>query len=154
MKYLENCPNLKVLKFEFKPYLAEEEEEGEYCRDEYPFLEDISEGIRKFKLKNLKELHLIGVDTDRYADRQHNFHGGGKKFLETITENLPKLQRLYLGFKDVEKFLDLPQSDLHCQEFASEKNIKIETYTILNQRDQLVLNRRGKCCCCGFTFFP
>ena len=138
LKYLGNCPDLKVLKLEFKDWF-----------DEYPLFTYMEEGITSFKLKNLQEYHLNGFDFRNYFD--------GSDFqnvLEKIAENLPKLQRLYLGFKDVEKFLDLPQSDLHCQEFASEKNIKIETYTILNQRDQLVLNRRGKCCCCGFTFFP
>ena len=138
LKYLGNCPDLKVLKLEFKDWF-----------DEYPLFSYMDEGITSFKLKNLQEYHLNGFDFRNYFD--------GSDFqnvLEKIAENLPKLQRLYLGFKDVEKFLDLPQSDLHCQEFASEKNIKIETYTILNQRDQLVLNWRGKCCCCGFTFFP
>ena len=42
LKYLENCPDLKVLKFEFKPETMEEEEE--LCHDEYPFLEDIEVG--------------------------------------------------------------------------------------------------------------
>ena len=124
LKYLENCPNLKVLKFEFKPLLVEEEDEGEYCHDEYPFLEDISEGIRKFKLKNLKELHLIGVDFPV------DFGVNRKMFLETITENLPKLQRLCLTLQRTLKSWEPGWNDLF-QKFASEKSIKIEISSVL-----------------------
>ena len=127
LKYLENCPDLKVLKLEFKDWF-----------DEYPVFSYMEEGITSFKLKNLQEFHLKGFDIGNYFD-DSDF----QDVLEKIAANLPKLQRLHLGFKDVEKFLDLhnqaPTRFEICQEFASEKNIKIETYTILNQR--------GKCCC-------
>ena len=133
LKYLGNCPDLKVLKLEFKDWF-----------DEYPLFTYMEEGITSFKLKNLQEFHLKGFDIGNYFD-DSDF----QDVLEKIAENLPKLQRLHLGFKDVEKFLDLhnqaPTRFEICQEFASEKNIKIETYTILNQR--------GKCCCGNDLWF-
>ena len=133
LKYLGNCPDLKVLKLEFKDWF-----------DEYPVFSYMEEGITSFKLKNLQEFHLKGFDIGNYFD-DSDF----QDVLEKIAENLPKLQRLHLGFKDVEKFLDLhnqaPTRFEICQEFASEKNIKIETYTILNQR--------GKCCCGNDLWF-
>ena len=53
MKYLEKCPGLKVLKFEFKPPL----------RNQLFSIMEEPEGGMEFegKLKNLQEFHLIGV---------------------------------------------------------------------------------------------
>ena len=55
-------------------------------------------------------------------------HGSEKKFLETITENLPKLQRLCLTLQyDV---WELQWNNIF-QKFASEKSIKIEISPVL-----------------------
>ena len=50
-RYLEECPELKVLKFEFKPKVNED-----LLSDEF------KESISSLKLKNLQEFHWIGVD--------------------------------------------------------------------------------------------
>ena len=127
LKYVEMCPELKVLKFEFKPQTIEfDEEEERKCRVEYPYLNEMVEGIKKFKLKNLKEFHLIGVDN--YMGGNFFFLFGEKKFLETITENFPKLQLLCVTLQyDVWH----PQWNNIFQKFASEKSIKIEISSVL-----------------------
>ena len=66
-RYLEECPELKVLKFEFKPKVNED-----LLSDEF------KESISSLKLKNLQEFHWIGVD---FQD-------------SSGLENLPKLKRL------------------------------------------------------------
>ena len=116
-KYLEECPELKVLKFEFKPVIEWKGEDK--CLAEYPFLSSLEKGITCIKLKNLRELHLIGVDI-------FNFVFG--KFLETITENLPKLQRLCMTCQYAE--WEPGWNDIF-QAYASEKNIKLEISSIL-----------------------
>ena len=108
-----------VLKFEFKPFIYRGDEEK--CIAEYPFLGlllAVEEGIRSFKLKNLEEFHLIGVDI---ADG-YNFVGK-EKFLGMIAENFPKLQLLCLTCQNASELDDW--NDI-SQEFASEKNIKLE----------------------------
>ena len=114
LKYLENCSDLKVLKFEFKPQIVD----GEKCLSGYPYLWEVLYGIKKFKFKNLKEFHLIGMDSDF----------GARKFLEKITDNLPKLQRLCLTLQRWES--GCYGYDL-LQKFASEKSIKIEISSVL-----------------------
>ena len=57
-----------------------------------------------------------------------------KKFLETIAENLPKLQRLCWTSADN----DWSYYEEICKEFASGKNIKLETRAFLIH-----------CKCCG-----
>ena len=116
-KYLEECPDLKVLKFEFKPVIEWKGEDK--CLAEYPLLSSMEKGITCLKLKNLRELHLIGVDI-------FDFVFG--KFLETITENLPKLQRLCMTCQYVE--WEPGWNDIF-QVYASEKNIKLEISSIL-----------------------
>ena len=102
---------MKVLKLEFKP------EATEHRYGEYPLASDLVEEfeIRSFKLNNIQEFHLLGVDLG-----ESKF----KDLLEPITEIFPKLQRLCLAFQVV------PFSwDKICQAFASEKNIKLEIST-------------------------
>ena len=114
-KYLEKCSDLKVLKFEFKPEWNEDPEAN------YPSLDDMKEGIKRFKLKNLQEFHLIGVCiTECDLD----------DFLETIAKNLPKLQRLFLTCCE-EDDLD---SEMF-QAFASGKNIKLEISSVNRHRE-------------------
>ena len=113
LKYLEKCPELKVLKFEFRP----EFEEFTY----FPELSNFHESIMKFKLKSLQEFHLIGIDI-----RDFIFDGdasGAKpvKFLETIAENMPKLQRLCLVCDDYDPY----KNDIF-QAFVWRKEIKFE----------------------------
>ena len=114
LKYLEKCPELKILKFEFKPEVNQE------LKIDYPFLSNMEESIISFKLKNLQEFHLIGVDL-----RFSNFDGN---FLETIAENLPKLKRLCLicqDHKHVNRWKE------RFEAFASGKNIKLEISSVI-----------------------
>ena len=130
IKYLEKQPNLKILRFEIKSNQAvqevEEEDEGDNSYS-YPALYLFQDAITSFKLNNLQEFHLIGFD---FGLEGHEF----KKILETIAENLPKLQRLCLTSdeNDWMFYYDI------CEEFASEKNIKLETRALLTH-----------CKCCG-----
>ena len=113
--YLEKCPDLKILKFEFQPELSEEH------YGDYPAVSDMANVLSSFRLKNLEEFHLIGIDI---CDCQnHKF----KEFLEgiTISDNLPKLQRLCLTCQDVKNIWDED-----CQTYASERNIKIEISSV------------------------
>ena len=129
LKYLQNCPNLKVLKFEFKPELRMDEVGVEI--DEYPLFSDMEEGITSLKLKNLQELHLIGVDMRFFLHYCDDF----KIVFERIAENLPKLQRLCFTCQDIErvsKNLKGPHHQL-CREFASEKNIRLEICSMSKQ---------------------
>ena len=82
-----------------------------------PYHYEMMDGIKKFKFKNLKEFHLTGVD-----------HYGDEEFLETITENFPKLQRLCLTLQYV---VWKPGWNDIFQKFASEKSIEIEISSVL-----------------------
>ena len=115
LKYLKKCPDLKVLKFEFKPQSEVGDNYGSY-----PIVQDIVEAFSSFELKNLQEFHLIGVD------------GVEKEHLEKITidENFPKLQRLCLTCEDVSDHWRVPK-DEDCQAFASKRNIKLEISSVL-----------------------
>ena len=140
LKYLEVCPKLKVLKFEFKPQSKSDWEELEHPLS-LPFLSWIQETISNIKHKNLQEFHLNGLDLDLHTQVF-------KKLLETIAENMPKLQFLCLT-------VQLSEPDVHgewdefdkiCRGFVSEKNIRLEI------RDVPVLcNFDGgvKSICCG-----
>ena len=86
LKYLEKCPDLKVVKFEFTPSEVDDE-----CVDSLDIYE-MKEYISKFKLKNLQEFHLIGLDCEHQKPLRLI-----KTFLKTIAENLPCLQRLCLS---------------------------------------------------------
>ena len=76
--------------------------------------------MNSLKLKNLQELHLNGFGIDM---NEPEF----KKLLETIADNMPKLQLLCLTEEldnmDEEEFEEF---DEKCQEFALAKNIKLE----------------------------
>ena len=76
--------------------------------------------MNSLKLKNLQELHLNGFCIDM---NEPEF----KKLLETIADNMPKLQLLCLTVEldnmDEEEFEEF---DEKCQEFALAKNIKLE----------------------------
>ena len=121
LKYLEECTKLKVLKFEFNPTV---EDEGlldiGLAWLNHPFISWIQETISSFKLNNLQELHLSGLDIDLAKP-------AFKKLLETMAENMPKLQFLSLT-ADVENpsFGEWSYYAKICQAFASGKNIKIE----------------------------
>ena len=124
LKYLEKCPDLKVLKFEFKPDAFD-----------YPLFSDMEECIRRFKLKKLQEFHLIGV---KFGDFDV------KIFLVMIAENFPKLRRLCLTCEDIDTVLEDDKFEIF-EKFASEKNIKIETYLVLDEERK---------CSCGHSFSP
>ena len=115
LKYLKKCPDLKVLKFEFKPQSEVGDNYGSY-----PIVQDIVEAFSSFELKNLEEFRLIGVD---WVEKEH---------LEKITidENFPKLQRLCLTCEDVSDDWRVPK-DEDCQAFASKRNIKLEISSVL-----------------------
>ena len=121
-KYLEKCSDLKVLKFEFKP---EVNEFNEY-KTEYPPLYGIEEAIKSLKVKNLQELHLIGVYIDMFEYSETNITSF-KLFLDMIAENMPKLQRLCLTCQDEDTY----EWNEMCQAFASRKNIKLEISSVV-----------------------
>ena len=109
LKYLENCPDLKVLKLEFK----------DWC-DEYPLFSCMEEGITSFKLKNLQEFHLTGVDLQ---ESRLNIRGEEIIFLEEIAENLPKLKRLCFICQDIGH---VDENYKRIGAFVSGKNIMLE----------------------------
>lgn len=118
LEYIGKCPNLKILKFEFKPNTIDPLD-GDFLI--HPMLSEIEESaITGFKLKNLHELHLIGfeINTD-----ESSF----KKVLETFSENLPKLQRLCLT-TELGQYMEREWEEYEkiCQAFAPEKHIKLE----------------------------
>ena len=84
------CPNLKVLKLEFKPQLM-----GLGNLDLlWPLSLNILQAIiTGFKHKKLQEFHMTGFEINVVkGDSTSSF----KKVLETFAEKLPKLQRLCL----------------------------------------------------------
>ena len=118
-KYLEKCSDLKVLKFEFTP----EVNEDDWLLD-FPMLDEMLV-INSLKLKNLQEFYLNGV----FIQGGWNWGSKGtlqpllkfKKFLDTIAENFPKLQRLCLACEG-----DPYSWSETFQAFASRRNIKVE----------------------------
>ena len=110
LKYLHQCPNLKILKFEFKC--------GDFLCNAVRF-SMISKVNNNFEHENLEELHLIGLGLDLEKS-------AFKKSLETIVGNFPKLQYLYLSFLYIRNsFYEYCEI---CEKIASEKKIKIRTY--------------------------
>ena len=126
VKYIEKCSDLKILKFEFKPEVSEEEYGTGDRILEHPFLDGMARIIR-FKLKNLQEFHLVGV----FVCEGFGMLGLNREeelldlkiFLDIIAENFPKMQRLCLTCEDYD-----------CNEtfraFATGKNIKVEISTV------------------------
>ena len=110
MKYLEKCPDLKILKFEFKPQFKYD--------FQYPLFSSVEEGIKCFKLRNVNELHLHGIDPNLQL---FDF----KIFLKTLGENLPKLQHLCLTCQDLSNFW-IQENYVTCEEFASRNDVKID----------------------------
>ena len=108
LKYLEKCPNLKVLKFEFEPQTGNEITQIVI----HPYLT----WITNFKLKNLQEFEF---GYELVMDNSEMF----KDFLEIFAENFPKLQHLCLT---TDQLNHADECDKICQEFASRKNIKLE----------------------------
>ena len=124
MKYLENCPNLKILKIEFT--------ETKHDRDDYYFDEDEPPYYREFEwlddevifarsFRNLEELHLngFGLPHPRVFRNIFNMFEG----------RLPKLRRFYLKVDNADILKDSPthpEYDQILQKFASERNVKIE----------------------------
>ena len=139
MKYLEKCPNLKILKIEYEgenfmdidesPFGTGYHKRAHLGTSRIPdfhvsyfsldYLESWEYGeprvLSSMKFQNLEELHLSGF----------GLSGGPEnllKILNTFHQNLPKLRRLCL-------ILDI-YDDSKCfkilQKFASEKNITVE----------------------------
>ena len=77
--------------------------------------------INSFKLKNLQELHLNGLQINLTKPEF-------KKFLETIAENMPKLRLLCLTgeVEDTDVNGEWVEYAKICHEFATGKNIKLE----------------------------
>ena len=128
VKYLEKCPNLKILKFEFKP-----EVNGTDLALDYPFLDDVHV-LSLLKLKNLQELHLIGVflgtnfgglslnsldPEEVFLDFEELLDF--KDYLDTFAQNFPRLQRLCLTCENDQNY----QNETF-QAFASKRNINVE----------------------------
>ena len=121
MKYLENCPNLKILKIEFT--------ETKHDRDDYYFDEDEPPYYREFEwlddevifarsFRNLEELHLngFGLPHPRVFRNIFNMFEG----------RLPKLRRFCLELDEIDKIGKYAAYDRILQKFASEQNVKIE----------------------------
>ena len=132
LNYLEKCSDLKVLKFEFKPELSDD---NDCITTMYPSLYEMEEAIKSLKVKKLQEFHLIGVhqkcesvDMFEYSDTNITSF---KLFLDMIAENMPKLQRLCLTCQD--EVEDTYEWNEMCQEFASRKNIKLEISSVVKQ---------------------
>ena len=113
LKYLEKCPELKVLKLEFRP----EVEEFTY----FPLLSNFYQSIMEIKLKSLQEFHLIGMDIRNFIFDGDASGAKPVKFLETIAENMPKLQRLCLACDDYNPY----KNDIF-QAFVWRKDIEFE----------------------------
>ena len=135
MKYLEKCPNLKILKIEYEgdKYMDIDDNHvpGKWrhlgtsqipdFHVSYFSLKDLESNacgtprVLSMKFQNLEELHLSGF----------GLSGGPEnllKILNTFHRNLPKLRRLYLilDIYDGSKYFKI------LQKFASEKNITVE----------------------------
>ena len=117
LKYVEKCPKLKVIKFALMPEVGVE---GYPQSLYFSSLCEMRKDITSFKHKNLQEFHLMGFEIDLDKPSFENV-------LETIAENLPKLQRLYLS-TELCSDVDGPWDEYAeiCQKFASEKKIKLE----------------------------
>ena len=136
LKYVEKCPNLKVIKFEWLQEVDNDRPPSLF----FAFLSGITSHISSFKHNNLQEFHLMGfaIDLDKPSF---------KNLLETIAENLPNLQGLYLTAElsdDVvgpwDEYAEI------CQKFASEKNIKLEIRGLPKLCD---FGNGVKSLCCG-----
>ena len=129
LKYLENCPKLKVLKFEFEPKTGNEVTQI--------VIHKYLSWILSFKLKNLEEFHF---GYELIMDDTYFF----KEILKNFAENFPKLQRLCLT-SDLTEEWDEFMPEL-CQSFASKTNIKLE---IRGAPDLCNFDDGVKCICCG-----
>ena len=120
VKYLKKCPNLKILKIEFEEEItassASDNYDVTYCDLGWLRYEGI---FKRMKFQNLEELHFNGFDWDldpeEFTDIFHKFQ-----------KNLPKLRRLCFQLDNIENLDEEPEYDEIFQEFASEKNVKIE----------------------------
>ena len=101
LKYLHQCPKLKILHFHFG-------------HRNYSM---ISKFINDFEHENLEKLYLHGIRLKMDLEKS-----AFKKFLETIVGNFPNLQYLFLAvwYVMTDEFREI------CQKVASEKKIKIE----------------------------
>ena len=117
IKYLEKCSNLKILKIEFKSAISLDW----FLPGYYPaiFLQGEENTFTLLKSQKLEELHLNGFaapeDPQDFRKVIENFHG-----------NFPNLQRLCLKLDSIHHLGTNPEYDQILQEFASEKNVKIE----------------------------
>ena len=111
---------MKVLRFEFQP-IVNNDHDVDLAWVHNPLLSWVQETISNFKLKNL-QVFIIG-SLDLNLDKS-----AFKKLLETIAENMPKLQLLCLTVEveDTNEFGEWDEYDKICQAFASGKNIKLE----------------------------
>ena len=123
-------PKLKIIKVEFKPRLGSSSWRGGHCL-KWKKLSTLQNIITSFELNSaIEEFEMIGfeIDVDGFCF---------ENVLETFTETFPKLKRLCLT-ADIDDD-DLSQWDPYaefCQEFASERNIKLE-FQRLDVRDFL-----------------
>ena len=120
LNYLEKSTKLKALQFEFNSTVVDEDllDIGQAWQ-KHPFLSWIHETISSFKLKYLQELHLSGLDIDLEKP-------AFKELLETIAENMPKLQFLCMIADVQDPSKNWPEYAEICEEFATGKNIKVE----------------------------
>ena len=121
MKYLVNCPNLKILKIEYEGETNFHKVWESFYRS-YPYFEDLEFNysarpciLSQMKFQNLEELHLNGFESTETPEKM-------LKILNTFHKNMPKLRRLCF-------MLESPNSLRYfkvLQNFSSEKNITIE----------------------------
>ena len=140
MRYLEKCPNLKILKIEFT-------ETKHYPDEDYMFdggvtFRDLAwldeKAILEFRFQNLEELHLNGFDLgpllpdqafrSRFAALTPNELGN---ILNKCRANFPKLRRLCLKLDNIANIdpswsPEAVECDQILQKFASERNVEIE----------------------------
>ena len=122
LKYLEKCPNLKVLKLEFEPKIGNEVTQI--------LVHKYLSWITSFKLRKLEEFYF-GYEIDL------NDSTDFKDFLEILAGNFPKMQRLCLntpkylapnGTPANPHSLQMVEYAKICGEFASQNNINIEIW--------------------------
>ena len=116
LKYLEKCPNLKVLKLEFEPKIGNEVTQI--------LVHKYLSWITSFKLRKLEEFYF-GYEIDL------NDSTDFKDFLEILAGNFPKMQRLCLNTTWNPNAHAHPQMVEYakiCQAFASQKNTNLEIW--------------------------
>ena len=132
MEYLEKCPNLKILTFEFT---RTKHDDDYWYDDDYITYRKLNwlekQDIFEFRLQNLEELHINGFDYDYKEDEEEDLHEFRSLFY-MFRRNFPKLRRLCLKLNHMEEFIDpfwtdtAIERDQILQKFASDRNVMIE----------------------------